>query len=118
MLITISSGPGTPRTVLGETIRNGSAIASCAAATAAAALAGDAIGRKRMPVVQHTDPTRAPRTGCRGRLCCAVVEPHRLSPHRRGQLAVALAAVAWSTAGLFQRELTMDTITQLGGRAL
>jgi drug/metabolite transporter (DMT)-like permease len=46
------------------------------------------------------------------------VEPHRLSPHRRGQLAVALAAVAWSTAGLFQRELTMDTITQLGGRAL
>jgi drug/metabolite transporter (DMT)-like permease len=31
---------------------------------------------------------------------------------------VALAAVAWSTAGLFQRELTMDTITQLGGRAL
>jgi drug/metabolite transporter (DMT)-like permease len=26
--------------------------------------------------------------------------------------------VAWSTAGLFQRELTMDTITQLGGRAL
>jgi drug/metabolite transporter (DMT)-like permease len=46
------------------------------------------------------------------------VEPHRLSPHRRGQLAVALAAVAWSTAGLFQRELTMDTITQLGGRAV
>lgn len=46
------------------------------------------------------------------------MEPHRLSPHRRGQLAVALAAVAWSTAGLFQRELTMDTITQLGGRAL
>jgi drug/metabolite transporter (DMT)-like permease len=26
--------------------------------------------------------------------------------------------VAWSTAGLFQRELTMNTITQLGGRAL
>jgi drug/metabolite transporter (DMT)-like permease len=46
------------------------------------------------------------------------VETGRLSPHRRGQLAVALAAVAWSTAGLFQRELTMDTATQLGGRAL
>jgi drug/metabolite transporter (DMT)-like permease len=45
------------------------------------------------------------------------VDAQRLSPHRRGQLAVALAAVAWSTAGLFQRELTMDTITQLGGRA-
>jgi drug/metabolite transporter (DMT)-like permease len=46
------------------------------------------------------------------------VDARRLSPHRRGQLAVALAAVAWSTAGLFQRELTMDTVTQLGGRAL
>jgi drug/metabolite transporter (DMT)-like permease len=46
------------------------------------------------------------------------VNPRGLSPHRRGQLAVALAAVAWSTAGLFQRELTMDTVTQLGGRAL
>jgi drug/metabolite transporter (DMT)-like permease len=45
------------------------------------------------------------------------VDAQRLSPHRRGQLAVALAAVAWSTAGLFQRELTMDTVTQLGGRA-
>ena len=37
---------------------------------------------------------------------------------RRGQLFVALAAVAWSTAGVLQRELTVDTATQLAGRAL
>lgn len=37
---------------------------------------------------------------------------------RRGQLFVALAALAWSTAGLLQRELTIDTATQLAGRAL
>ncbi|HKG42826.1 MAG TPA: DMT family transporter [Gaiellaceae bacterium] len=37
---------------------------------------------------------------------------------RRGRLYVALAAVAWSTAGLFQRELTVDLATQLAGRAL
>ena len=41
----------------------------------------------------------------------------RLSPRRRGQLAVVIAAIAWSTAGLFQRELTVDTATQLAGRA-
>jgi drug/metabolite transporter (DMT)-like permease len=33
-------------------------------------------------------------------------------------LFVALAAVAWSTAGLFQRELSVDVATQLAGRAL
>ena len=37
---------------------------------------------------------------------------------RRGQLFVAFAAVAWSTAGVLQRELTVDTATQLAGRAL
>ncbi len=31
---------------------------------------------------------------------------------------MALAAVAWSTAGVLQRELTVDTATQLAGRAL
>jgi drug/metabolite transporter (DMT)-like permease len=36
---------------------------------------------------------------------------------RRGQLYIALAAVAWSSAGLLQRELTVDTTTQLAGRA-
>jgi drug/metabolite transporter (DMT)-like permease len=41
-----------------------------------------------------------------------------LPARRRGQLFVALAAVAWSTAGLFQRELGVDTATQLAGRAL
>jgi drug/metabolite transporter (DMT)-like permease len=38
--------------------------------------------------------------------------------HRRGRLYVALAAVAWSTAGLLQRKLTVDVGTQLAGRAL
>jgi drug/metabolite transporter (DMT)-like permease len=36
---------------------------------------------------------------------------------RRGRTYVALAALAWSTAGLFQRELTMSVGTQLAGRA-
>jgi drug/metabolite transporter (DMT)-like permease len=37
---------------------------------------------------------------------------------RRGRVYVALAAIAWSTAGLFQRELTVGLGTQLAGRAL
>jgi drug/metabolite transporter (DMT)-like permease len=37
--------------------------------------------------------------------------------HRRGRIYVALAAVAWSTAGLLQRKLTVDLATQLAGRA-
>jgi drug/metabolite transporter (DMT)-like permease len=37
---------------------------------------------------------------------------------RRGQLYVALAAVAWSTAGVMQRQLTLDTATQVMGRAV
>ena len=36
---------------------------------------------------------------------------------RRGRLFVALAAIAWSTAGLLQRELTVDVPTQLAGRS-
>jgi drug/metabolite transporter (DMT)-like permease len=37
---------------------------------------------------------------------------------RRGQLYVVLAALAWSTAGVLQRELSVDMPTQLAGRAL
>ena len=37
---------------------------------------------------------------------------------RRGRTFVALAAVAWSTAGILQRELTVSLGTQLAGRAL
>ena len=40
------------------------------------------------------------------------------SLRRRGQVCVALAALAWSTAGLIQRELSVDTATQVSGRAL
>jgi drug/metabolite transporter (DMT)-like permease len=36
---------------------------------------------------------------------------------RRGQLYVALAAVAWSTAGVMQRQLTVGTTTQVPARA-
>jgi drug/metabolite transporter (DMT)-like permease len=36
---------------------------------------------------------------------------------RRGQVYVALAAVAWSTAGVAQRQLSVDVATQLAGRA-
>lgn len=37
---------------------------------------------------------------------------------RKGRVYVALAALAWSTAGLLQRELSVDIATQLAGRAL
>ena len=37
---------------------------------------------------------------------------------RRGQVYVALAAVAWSTAGVLQRLLSLDLATQVAGRAL
>ena len=47
----------------------------------------------------------------------ATVAVDLASRHRRGRLYVALAAVAWSTAGLFQRELSVDLATQLAGRA-
>lgn len=37
---------------------------------------------------------------------------------RRGQIFIALAALAWSTAGVLQRGLEVGTTTQLAGRAL
>jgi len=37
---------------------------------------------------------------------------------RRGQAYVAVAALAWSTAGVLQRELSVGTATQVAGRAL
>jgi drug/metabolite transporter (DMT)-like permease len=39
------------------------------------------------------------------------------SQERRGQIFVALGAVAWSSAGLLQRDLSVGPATQLGGRA-
>jgi drug/metabolite transporter (DMT)-like permease len=41
-----------------------------------------------------------------------------VSDHRRGQAYIVLAALAWSTAGLLQRELSVGTATQVAGRAL
>jgi drug/metabolite transporter (DMT)-like permease len=37
---------------------------------------------------------------------------------RRGQIYVALSAVAWSSAGVLQRQLTLDSPTQVFGRAV
>jgi drug/metabolite transporter (DMT)-like permease len=37
--------------------------------------------------------------------------------HRRGQVYVALAALAWSTAGVLQRGLSVDAPTQVAARA-
>ena len=39
------------------------------------------------------------------------------SVRRRGQIYVALAALAWSSAGVLQRELSVGTATQVAGRA-
>jgi drug/metabolite transporter (DMT)-like permease len=36
---------------------------------------------------------------------------------RRGQVYVTLSAIAWSTAGVLQRQLTLDAATQIAGRA-
>jgi drug/metabolite transporter (DMT)-like permease len=47
----------------------------------------------------------------------ATVALERTRRERRGQIYVALAAVAWSTAGVLQRQLTLDTPTQVFGRA-
>ena len=48
----------------------------------------------------------------------AAVALERSRRQRRGQIYVALAAVAWSTAGVLQRQLTLDTPTQVFGRAI
>ena len=47
----------------------------------------------------------------------AAVALEGLHRQRRGQVYVALAAVAWSTAGVLQRQLTLETATQVAGRA-
>ena len=41
-----------------------------------------------------------------------------LGTRRRGQIFVALAALAWSSAGVLQRELSVGTAMQVAGRAL
>jgi drug/metabolite transporter (DMT)-like permease len=48
----------------------------------------------------------------------AAVALDRKRRQRRGQIYVALAAVAWSSAGVLQRQLTLDASTQVWGRAL
>jgi drug/metabolite transporter (DMT)-like permease len=41
-----------------------------------------------------------------------------VTTERRGQVFVALAAIAWSTAGVLQRQLTVGAATQVAGRAV
>ena len=41
-----------------------------------------------------------------------------MTEQQKGRIFVALAAIAWSTAGVFQRELSVDTATQVAGRAI
>ena len=50
-------------------------------------------------------------------MTAAVVALEGSRRQRRGQIYVALAAVAWSSAGVLQRQLTLDTATQVAGRA-
>jgi drug/metabolite transporter (DMT)-like permease len=52
------------------------------------------------------------------RVTAASVAAEASRRQRRGQVYVALAAVAWSTAGVLQRQLTLDTPTQVAGRAV
>ena len=40
------------------------------------------------------------------------------SRQREGQVLVALAALAWSSAGVLQRRLDLDAVTQITGRAI
>jgi drug/metabolite transporter (DMT)-like permease len=47
----------------------------------------------------------------------AAVELTAAPEARRGQVYVALAAVAWSSAGVLQRQFSIDVPTQLAGRA-
>jgi drug/metabolite transporter (DMT)-like permease len=42
----------------------------------------------------------------------------QLSQQQRGRLYVALAAIAWSSAGVLQRELSVGAATQVAGRSL
>jgi drug/metabolite transporter (DMT)-like permease len=48
----------------------------------------------------------------------AAPAPNARDLRRRGQVYAALAGIAWSTAGVLQRELSVDTATQVAGRAL
>jgi drug/metabolite transporter (DMT)-like permease len=43
---------------------------------------------------------------------------HPASRQREGQILVALAALAWSSAGVLQRRLDLDAVTQITGRAV
>jgi drug/metabolite transporter (DMT)-like permease len=56
--------------------------------------------------------------GCDSLTDVSDVNAHRWTDHRRGQAYIVAAALAWSTAGALQRELRVDTATQIAGRAV
>jgi len=73
---------------------------------------------RRLP--SHTPLSRPPRSApqhCAEATARLPAMPDLAAQQRRGRLFVGLAAIAWSTAGLLQRELTIDVPTQLAGRA-
>ncbi len=51
-------------------------------------------------------------------MVASVTAAGEIGSRRRGQIFVALAALAWSSAGVLQRELSVGTATQVAGRAL
>ena len=68
------------------------------------------------PLLDHARE-RTRMIDCRTVISSAAVIDAR-HVRRRGQVYVALAAVAWSSAGVLQRELSVDVPTQVAGRAL
>jgi drug/metabolite transporter (DMT)-like permease len=63
------------------------------------------------------DRSRSRAAGHAGALTTAGAAAAAPSEQRRGQVFVALAAIAWSTAGVLQRQLTVGAATQVAGRA-
>lgn len=50
-------------------------------------------------------------------MALSVSATSELGSRRRGQVFIALAALAWSSSGVLQRELSVGTATQVAGRA-
>ena len=98
-------------------------------------------GSRRGPLPRARAPGRGPRTPPRCRavrrpaqwtaslrvshrlditscLTAGMIAPNDRHATRNGRLAIIVAAAAWSTAGLAQRELDATPATQVAGRAL
>jgi drug/metabolite transporter (DMT)-like permease len=67
--------------------------------------------------VQGTQPHRLVEPTCLTASVVSSVAMDVRGVRRRGQISVALAALAWSSAGVIQREISVGTATQVAGRA-